>query len=95
MGCVLKTAPPQQLVHGVREVLHEGTFLCQQAQYAVVEFLHRIFSRGHQAKLSPREREVVILLLNKEKRIAAKLNLSKKTVDAHVQNAFKKLRRPS
>jgi DNA-binding NarL/FixJ family response regulator len=91
-GYVLKTTPPRQLVCAVREVLREGAFLCQEAKRAVLEFFHGNVTGGGKFKLTPREREVCILLLkHRKKEVALKLNLATKTVDTLAQRAFKKL----
>ena len=92
VGCVLKTAPPDDLVHSVQDALQEGIALSRQAQHAVVKFLHGLFRRGRQAELSSRQRELLVLLLNQEKRIAEKLHLSKKTVAALLERGREKLR---
>ncbi len=92
VGCVMKIAPSHQLVRAIREVLQEGTFLCQQAKKAVLEGLHGKGGAASKAQLTPREREICVLALNHtNKEVAVKLNLETRTVNTLLDRAFKKL----
>ena len=65
--------------------------------YKRVPARHRGGHRGYGTNLSPREREVVELVVNgrANKEIAAALFISIKTVETHVAAAMRKLGAPS
>lgn len=81
-----KPTTDQRLIERVREALRKsGEYL--DAQHSIRDWVDRI------SKLSPREREVIMLVakgkLNKV--IAADLDISMRTVEVHRSNAFIKL----
>ena len=62
-GYVLKTAPPQELVRVIREVLSGRESFCEQAHETLVEFPRAILSLCQRAGLKPQACEIALLLL--------------------------------
>ena len=95
-GYVLKQSPSAVILSAVRAVAAGQTFLDPAITEKVVGgYVSRSAARGAQPQNEPSEREQEVLRLiawgysNKE--IAARLNLSVKTVEAHKANAMHKL----
>jgi len=94
-GYVLKQSPPAELLHAVRAVANGGKYLdVAVAGKMIGNYASRNpTSAGPLAELTEREAEVLRLISwgysNKE--IAAQLDLSVKTIEAHKANAMKKL----
>lgn len=94
-GYVLKDSPPLQLVYAIQTVQRGQQFLSPKVLTGVVrQFISQPadFKAGYEL-LSDREREILVLLAEGQslKDIAARLNLSVKTVDAHKVNLMRKL----
>lgn len=91
-GYLLKDVEPQELVRAIRTV-HAGEALLHPAVAA--RLMEEVAGGDEDASepLTPREREVVGLIAGglSNKRIAAELGISEKTVKAHVSNALGKL----
>lgn len=90
-GYVIKRAADSELVDAIRTVLKEGVYIHpQMAKEFVKESMKKVSSNG---ELSPREKEVLILLsrgfTNKE--IASKLSISIKTVETYRARIMEKL----
>jgi len=95
-GYVLKDASATQLVHAIETVHKGGKYLSPGAlQQVMTHYLGggERTSTTRYDTLSPREREVFKLLADglSVKEIAARLNLSVKTVDVHKYNLMRKL----
>jgi DNA-binding NarL/FixJ family response regulator len=99
-GCVLKTAPPTELVKAVRAI-HRGELWAQRKVLTqVVENLRQRLEKlqGSLSELrevlSDREHEVVSGAVRgmTNKQVAIQLGISEKTVKTHLQNVFRKLK---
>jgi two-component system response regulator NreC len=96
-GYVLKDSPAQQLLAAIRDVYRGGSYLSPRMLSQLVDdFRSRIKTAHRQprfATLTAREKEILKLLAEGEsvKEIAAGLNLSVKTVEAHKFNLMRKL----
>jgi two-component system NarL family response regulator len=85
-GYVLKDAPASTLVSAVRRVI--------AGQRVVPEHLaHELAERAYQPDLSPRERDVLELIVEglSNKEIAARLSVTEATVKTHVARVLGKL----
>jgi two-component system, NarL family, response regulator LiaR len=90
-GYLLKDVEPQELVRAIRTV-HAGEALLHPAVAA--RLMEEVAERDDASQpLTRREREVVELIARglSNKRIAAELGISEKTVKAHVSNILGKL----
>ncbi len=93
-GYLIKPAAAQDVINAVTEVVHGGTFLCQQAQRTIVAFLGRGAASQALPELpSPREQEIMAGLFQnqRDKDMAEKLHISAHTVHTHLENIFRKL----
>jgi DNA-binding NarL/FixJ family response regulator len=95
-GYVLKQSPPAELLHAIRAVANGGKYLDPAVAGKVMGNYSRAggsVSRPADGAISDRETEVLRLIAwgfsNKE--IAARLDISVKTVEVHKANAMKKL----
>jgi DNA-binding NarL/FixJ family response regulator len=95
-GYVLKQSRPAELLHAIRSVATGGKYL-DAAMTAPVISTHAKAPAAAGPEpttpLSPRETEVLRLIAwgNTNKEIAARLDLSVKTVEAHKANGMRKL----
>jgi NarL family two-component system response regulator LiaR len=90
-GYLMKSAPPAEVVRAIRAA-HEGEAVIDPK--AAGRLLDALASAGPNTHgLTPRERQVLALVCHglSNKRIAAELGLSEKTVKAHVSHIFGKL----
>ena len=94
-GYLLKTAPFEEVVRGIRLVLSGTTFLSPEITHMVVEYAkNREWENTDSlALLSVREREVLQFIAegHTSKTISDKMQISAKTVDVHRNNLKKKL----
>ena len=96
-GYVLKDSPAQQLLAAIRDVNRGGSYLSPRMLSQLVDdFRSRIKTAHRQprfATLTAREKEILKVLAEGQsvKEIAAGLNLSVKTVEAHKFNLMRKL----
>jgi two-component system, NarL family, response regulator LiaR len=92
-GYLLKNAAPQELVRAVRAA-HAGEALLDPVVAArLVETLAADGDEDPLVRLTPREREVLVLIGHgfPNKRIARELDVSEKTVKTHVGHVLAKL----
>ena len=97
-GYVLKQSPPAELLHAIRAVAAGGKYLDPAVADKVLGgYVGRMASSRRAARgghsLSDREAEVLRLIAwgHSNKEIAARMDISVKTVEAHKANAMKKL----
>jgi DNA-binding NarL/FixJ family response regulator len=96
LGYVLKDAAFEELSQAIRQVLKGQIYLSPSvANLVVKDYIDAIRGGGESAfaVLSPREREVLQLLAEGKgtKQIAARLNVSVKTVESHRKQIMDKL----
>jgi two-component system, NarL family, response regulator NreC len=96
-GYVLKQSRPAELLHAIRSVASGGKYLDASMTAPVINSYSKsaVPAPGPEptTPLSPRETEVLRLIAwgNTNKEIAARLDLSVKTVEAHKANGMRKL----
>jgi len=94
-GYVLKQSRPAELLHAIRTVATGNKYLDASMAGPVLGNYAKATAPGAEpaAPLSPRETEVLRLIAwgNTNKEIAARLDLSVKTVEAHKANGMRKL----
>lgn len=96
-GYVLKQSRPAELLHAIRSVATGGKYLDASMTAPVLNTYSRTTppppGPEPTTPLSPRETEVLRLIAwgNTNKKIAARLDLSVKTVEAHKANGMRKL----
>jgi len=89
-GYLLKDAEPQELLAGVRAAARGDAPL---APRAAREVLSARAEQRPEIDLSPRERDVLVLVAEgmPNKRIAQRLEISEKTVKAHLTSIFQRI----
>ena len=96
-GYVLKQSRPAELLHAIRSVASGGKYLDASMTAPVINSYSKSTAPAPGPEpttpLSPRETEVLRLIAwgNTNKEIAARLDLSVKTVEAHKANGMRKL----
>jgi two-component system, NarL family, response regulator NreC len=95
-GCVLKSAPHQELIEAIRSVCNGNAYLHPAAQKRLMdEYLGSIKADGTDTYqlLSDREKEVLTLIAKgySNKEIGEQLIISVKTVETHKSNLMDKL----
>jgi two-component system NarL family response regulator len=85
-GYLLKDSSPSALVSGMRDVLAGRRVVPAEIAQGMAE-------RAYQSDLSPREHDVIVLIVEglSNKAIAARLGLTEATVKTHVTHIFEKL----
>lgn len=94
-GYVLKQSPSAELLHAIRAVAEGGQYLDSTLTARVAgDFIAREANKGRApASLTDREGQVLRLIAwgHSNKEVAAKLDVSVKTVEVHKANAMRKL----
>jgi DNA-binding NarL/FixJ family response regulator len=89
-GYLLKDATPEELIAGVRAVVAGGAPLDPKAARVLLDSRN---AATPARELSPREREVLVLLGEglANKQIARRLGITERTVKAHLTSIFQQL----
>ena len=92
-GYLLKSSPKEKITEAIREVVNGGAPMNGPIARAVLDMFARLAAPKQDYGLSPREREVLELVVAGlyKKEIAERLGLSYHTVDTHVRNIYEKL----
>ena len=90
VGYLLKDAPPDELLRGIRAVARGESPLSPKAAQALLAARKE---RVEVQDLSPRETEVLILVAKglANKQVAQQLGISEKTVKAHLVSVFQRI----
>lgn len=93
IGYVLKNAAPHELLHAVEQVISGGSPISGAIARRVVEHFRKPTIDPKLGSLSPRETEILDLLVQgiRFKEIAERLFISRETVRTHTRNIYKKL----
>jgi two-component system nitrate/nitrite response regulator NarL len=94
-GFLLKNAPPDEIVASLLKVAAGGTCFSQDAAQQALGHLAQNFGGEHEGKaLSEREREVLIGIAEglSNKQLAARLDISARTVETHRGHIMQKLK---
>ena len=92
-GYLLKTARPEQIVEAIHEAARGGSPMSPMIAASVVKLLAKLTKPMSPVSLSPREREMLSLIVEglTAKEIAERLGVSIHTIDTHTRHLFKKL----
>ena len=92
-GYLVKTARPEEIVAAIHEAAEGGSPMSPAVAAKVVHLLAKLTKAGPKVALSPREHEILALIVEglTAKEIAARLGVSIHTTDTHTRNMFKKL----
>lgn len=92
-GYLLKTARPEQIVEAIHDAAGGGSPMSPVVASRVVKLLARLTKSAPPVALSPREREMLGLIVEglTAKEIADRLGVSIHTTDTHTRHLFKKL----
>ena len=92
-GYLLKSAPREEILRGIDDVLAGGGVMDAQIARRVLEMFARMGSRHADYGLSEREQQILRCLVDGRTKgaIAEDLELSPHTIDGHVRNIYMKL----
>lgn len=90
-GYLLKSASPEAILAGIREVVGGGSPLDPRAARALLTSSHG--GRADDSTLTPREREVLLMVSGglPNKAIARRLEITERTVKVHLTSIFHRL----
>jgi len=93
-GYLLKRAAPEQVINAIRDVRQGGVPMSAEIARKVIKYFQNLPAPAPNVeKLSPREREILDLIVpgfsNKE--IADRLNISIESIRWHLKNIYQKL----
>jgi DNA-binding NarL/FixJ family response regulator len=92
-GYVLKHAAPQELLQALQEVAQGGVYISREIAAEVLAAPGRRPGRDPASGLTPRQREIIVLLVEgrSAKEIAKMLDISHRTVEYHKYQAMETL----
>jgi DNA-binding NarL/FixJ family response regulator len=92
-GYLLKTADPDEILAGIRDVMHGASALSSPIAKMILEGFARFGPVDDCKPLSCREEDVLRQLVKGhiKKEIADQLNISQHTVDMHLRSVYRKL----
>ena len=92
-GYLLKTADPDEIIAGIRDVIHGASALSSQIAKMILEGFSRYGPVEHIEPLTSREEDVLRYLVRGliKKEIADELAISQHTVDMHLRSVYRKL----
>jgi len=92
-GYLLKTSDPDELISGIRDILHGQSALSSPIAKMILEGFSRYGPVEQTEPLTTREEDVLRFLVQGliKKEIADELDISQHTVDMHVRSIYRKL----
>jgi DNA-binding NarL/FixJ family response regulator len=92
-GYLLKTADPDDIISGIRDVIHGASALSSPIAKMILEGFSRYGPVQHIEPLTTREEDVLRYLVKGfiKKEIADQLSISQHTVDMHLRSVYRKL----
>lgn len=92
-GYLLKTARPDDIVAAIHEAAAGGSPMSPAVAASVVKLLAKLTKTSTPVALSPREREMLSLIVEglTAKEMADRLDVSIHTIDTHTRHLFRKL----
>lgn len=92
-GYLLKTADPDDIVEGIRQVMNGSATLSGPIASMILEGFSKLGPIEKTEPLTPREEEVLRSLVQGliKKEIADQLDISQHTVDMHLRSVYRKL----
>jgi len=92
-GYLLKTADPDEIIAGIREVIHGASALSSQIAKMILDGFSRYGPVENIDPLTSREEDVLRYLVRGliKKEIADELGISQHTVDMHLRSVYRKL----
>jgi DNA-binding NarL/FixJ family response regulator len=92
-GYLLKSATPDEIIGGIRDVLHGASALSSPIAKMILDGFSRYGPVEHTDPLTSREEEVLRYLVKGQikKEIADNMSISLHTVDMHLRSVYRKL----
>lgn len=92
-GYLLKSAHPDEIVKAIHEAANGGSPMSPAIASSVVKLLAKMMKPSIPVALSPREREMLTLIVEglTAKEMADRLTVSVHTIDTHTRHLFRKL----
>jgi DNA-binding NarL/FixJ family response regulator len=92
-GYLLKTSDPDEILSGIRDVIHGASALSSPIASMILQGFARYGPVEHVEPLTTREEEVLRFLVKGliKKEIAEELLISQHTVDMHLRSVYRKL----